>query len=388
MCGIAFMYDTTLSDHDEQAFKDLMVVTSLRGVDSTGVAAYYALGYSTNKDQYRPLVRYSKVKGSVYSLLHSKWWNQAARNSGPVRNRTTLIGHCRAATKGHKTSENAHPFNSGKITGVHNGTIVSGLEIPEGETDSQALYELIEKEGVESLSKVRGAYALVWIDEDKGKLFWLRNTERPLWFGWKGNCIVGSSEKAFLELLAARGYNISGITECKPFTLYSCNISSTFSTKAERITEEDMKDVLEPKVFRTQIGAWRGTNHSNFQREYGDDYWNGSFWREKDEQEGAKRGQEEEEIGGIKGVYLRGLPKTWISHSALGLHLANGCSVCGCQEDEGSYTYWRRSDAGTLEYICSSCVDIENWSGESGVLDAFPGVVEDLAKYNGTIINL
>jgi hypothetical protein len=104
-------------------------------------------------------------------------------------NSRVLLGHNRHMTIGANTRHNAHPFIAGdRIIGAHNGTINTRHRI-EGykdyETDSEALYNAIARDGLEpTIAKLQGSWALSWIDLDGSKhgptINFLRNAERSL----------------------------------------------------------------------------------------------------------------------------------------------------------------------------------------------------------------
>lgn len=184
-----------------------MLVTSLRGIHLAGVATVYRPGYG--KTDQKHIFRVSKVLGHPGQLLTSKSYAQTTGVSSGGRLRTALFGHCRAATKGHLSASNAHPFVTTNLVGVHNGTITSGITIPDGETDSQALFESIDRDGlVPTLSKVVGAYALIWYDNRDGSINFIRNNDRTLFYARRNSSVIVSSEESMLRFIGDRSGNI------------------------------------------------------------------------------------------------------------------------------------------------------------------------------------
>ncbi len=127
------------------------------------------------------------------------------------------ISHCRWATHGKVSKENAHPHTdcSGKISIVHNGIIENYGELKKelkghkfsSETDTEVIAHLIEenyngnfKEAVlKALKKVEGSYALGVIHSDHNELIAARN-ESPLIIGvGKGENFISSDVPAILE---------------------------------------------------------------------------------------------------------------------------------------------------------------------------------------------
>lgn len=168
MCGIIGVAGD-LTGKEENLFKDLLIINTLRGKDSTGIAA---IGGDRS-------VKVVKTVGDPFQLYDTTGFTEVMRRKNHV-----LIGHNRAATTGKVVRKNAHPFEFHSLVGVHNGTLHSKHTIPGHEvfdTDSEALYNHIDKVGIdEAIKEVKGAYALVWYDKDEDTINFLRNKERPM----------------------------------------------------------------------------------------------------------------------------------------------------------------------------------------------------------------
>ena len=129
------------------------------------------------------------------------------------------ISHCRWATHGSVTKENAHPHTdcSGHISIVHNGIIENHAELKKeleekghkfsSETDTEVIAHLIEdnydsdlKEAVlKALKKLDGSYALGVIHSSHNELIAARN-ESPLIIGiGDGENFISSDVPAILE---------------------------------------------------------------------------------------------------------------------------------------------------------------------------------------------
>src|SRR3989338_2906881 len=125
------------------------------------------------------------------------------------------ISHCRWATHGAVTKENAHPHTdcTGKILVVHNGIIENYSELEKkkhkfkSETDTEVIAHLIEdnykgdlKEAtLKALNRVEGSYALGVIHSDSDYMVAARN-ESPLIVGiGKGENFISSDAPAILE---------------------------------------------------------------------------------------------------------------------------------------------------------------------------------------------
>lgn len=197
----------------ERAFRELLILDSIRGEHSTGVAAV------SNLD-----VRIAKVVGDPFELFRSRSFTEALAMPNKV-----LIGHNRYATAGAVNKKNAHPFQIDEIVGAHNGTLTNKYQLLDGhkfDVDSEALYNHMEKKGLESLLKtMNGAWALVWWDGRDETLNILRNKERSLYVASlnAGGVIFWASEKWMLEVALSRNNlpvkEITAVTEDVHFAI-------------------------------------------------------------------------------------------------------------------------------------------------------------------------
>jgi predicted glutamine amidotransferase len=173
ICGITGMAGNLLPIH-RKVMSQLLVLDSLRGEDSTGVA--FVNAHTSN-------VKVVKELGDPFALLYSNKYNKALDQSNKV-----LIGHNRYATMGGVTRASAHPFEFDTLVGVHNGTLSSKhalMNASDYKVDSENLYHHIEEKGVQdAISKLgfpANAWSLVWWDKLEQTLNFLRNKERPLY---------------------------------------------------------------------------------------------------------------------------------------------------------------------------------------------------------------
>lgn len=186
MCGIVGRAGLLGTD-DERVFKTLLLLDYFRGQDSTGVCVVSKKG----------LVDVLKVADDPIMLFQ-----QSAFDATVVGVSDAIwIGHNRAATIGVTTRANAHPFKCDHITGVHNGTLeksslavlASRLDDDYG-TDSETVFQHMARYGVEeTVSRMQGAWALVWYNAKDETLNMLRNDKRPLFL-----CKTDKGDKAFL----------------------------------------------------------------------------------------------------------------------------------------------------------------------------------------------
>lgn len=177
-----------------QMVEDMLEMDIVRGRDSTGVA------FINNKD-----VTVVKDIKLPTELMVDPAYVEAAR-----RQRHCYIGHNRAATRGSVTKDNAHPFQVGKITLVHNGTLNTTWQMPNRlayDTDSECIANAINSFGIkETWRALNGAATLVWWDNDEKTLNFASNGKRPMAFcsleDFEG--FVFSSERWTLQAAAMR----------------------------------------------------------------------------------------------------------------------------------------------------------------------------------------
>ena len=180
---------------EENVLKQLLVVDSLRGTDSAGVAVITRTGET----------RVAKQVGNPYELLDGVNFTKAI--AAPNR---VIIGHNRFGTQGKVTKANAHPFEYDTLVGAHNGTVYTKWKMVDGnqfDVDSAALYNHMDVKGLSCLmNKMGGAWALTWWDKIEEKLNFLRNKERPLYMTYSkdGKCLFWASEYWMLSGVLSR----------------------------------------------------------------------------------------------------------------------------------------------------------------------------------------
>lgn len=213
---------------DEAVFKRLLIYDYWRGPDSTGAA------FVRNNGE----IKIAKLASNPIDLFDMT----AFKGGLSGTNSRVFMGHNRLATKGVVNNVNAHPYQFGHITGCHNGTLTpaswASLEKALDEkfdVDSQAVIASIAAFGIEATVKeMDGAWALVWFDSQQGTLNFLRNKERPFWYGYNKACdkVFWSSEYEFIGW-ALRGTDYEMYKEAKTGycywateedTLYSYNL--------------------------------------------------------------------------------------------------------------------------------------------------------------------
>ncbi|KEO51530.1 glutamine--fructose-6-phosphate transaminase (isomerizing) [Thioclava pacifica] len=199
MCGIIGV----LGNHEVSP----LLVESLkrleyRGYDSAGIATV-----NNGKLDRRRAV------GKLWNLSDLLVHEPLAGKSG--------IGHTRWATHGAATEGNAHPHRSGPVAVVHNGIIENFRELraelaeagitPETQTDTETVALLTRMfmdrgmdaraAAVETLGKLEGAFALLWLFDGEDDLMIAARKGSPLAIGHgDGEMFVGSDAIALAPM--------------------------------------------------------------------------------------------------------------------------------------------------------------------------------------------
>lgn len=239
MCGLVGMAGD-INKKEKDAFKVLLVIDTLRGPHSTGVASINGAGDWS----------LSKKKGNAWDLFDSKEYGSTIAQASYC-----LIGHNRYATKGRINNINAHPFEFEDVVGAHNGTIRNQSLLPDHaqfEVDSENIIWAIQKEGLEeTLSKLNGAYALTYWDKRSEELVLVRNNERDLFtcYSEDGKTLFWASESWMLYAALGR----AGVKHSKPEMLPVCQIhrykfDRTFTPKEKiRVNIRSYQEYVAPR---------------------------------------------------------------------------------------------------------------------------------------------
>ena len=215
--------------------RTLLILDSVRGVDSTGIAA---IGRNVPN-------QIVKCIGNPFELLDNINYDRAVN-----RVNRCIIGHNRYATQGAMTRQNAHPFEFDTVIGVHNGTLSNKWQLENGndfKVDSQALYNHIDKKGIRSAINIaEGAWSLVWWDKVEETLNFLRNSERSMFIAHaiKSDTIFFASEKWMIQVACSR----EGVEIAEPFETME-NVHYTFDLPASncRITKPTVREMKAPE---------------------------------------------------------------------------------------------------------------------------------------------
>lgn len=186
MCGLQAFVGKNKKQVDLNKFKKLMLWNALgRGTDATGI---FSPENKVIKDSERCDIFLSK--------------NQ-------IKPDNFMMGHVRASTYGGNTKNNAHPFQAGNITLMHNGTLTNpwgwarthDVSTTNIYVDSDVICHILNKtQDFNTLGELPGAAALLIHSAATPNILYVyRNKERELFYGFTKEGIYVSSIKASLE---------------------------------------------------------------------------------------------------------------------------------------------------------------------------------------------
>ena len=241
MCGLVGWAGQN-SLKNKNMFDFMLFVDTIRGKDSTGI------GFLRDDGD----IAFVKKAVIASDFLDLKLvdrelgrWNYKA-----------VIGHNRAATKGMVNNVNAHPFICGPILLAHNGTLTNQSLLPnylDYDVDSENICHAIAEEGImTTISKLCGAYALTFFNQDDETLNLVRNDKRELSYAYSEDMktIFWASEQWMLHVGALKaGVKLKEIIKLPIDRLLTISLAD-YTTKKGLVGKEawsDVKPYVAPK---------------------------------------------------------------------------------------------------------------------------------------------
>jgi hypothetical protein len=195
MCGLVGVFGDLYVDH-LKFFKQALIADYFRGKHSTGMTCVKASGEVFNKKLALDPINFLDLKEVDSNILNTN---------------TLMMGHNRHATLGGVTAANAHPFEHGNITLMHNGTLTNkhalqtNYKAPIFDTDSELVCWLLNEHSPEVIiPELQGAFALTWYDASDMTFNFIRNNERPMAMALDIDVLMYASEGGMLEWLMQR----------------------------------------------------------------------------------------------------------------------------------------------------------------------------------------
>lgn len=255
MCGIVGVIGNNLKKKHENFMMQALLVDSLRGFHSTGIAR---IPWATNGD-----VRIFKKALPAWDFLEMK---TTAKLLSENMGASAYIGHNRHATRGAINNANSHPFQIDHITMVHNGSLLRTNNLPDYkqfEVDSENIAHCLATIGVHETTKLLdGAYALVWHDASDHTMHMVRNSQRPMHFATMEDedVIIYGSEEGMLDWIASRcDLKISTFYELAPHTHAIFHLNK----KGTKVSDFDLEEV---ESYKAPVARFPHNNkHSNQQ---------------------------------------------------------------------------------------------------------------------------
>lgn len=338
MCGLVGMVSIN-TKNELDTFRKLFVLNAFRGMHGSGVI----LTYDEKKDAYYNHDKSTKPS-NVWAL--TKEFNDFIDRPGLK----SILGHSRHATVGDITIKNNHPFKTKDLLGMHNGTIRGKFEGSDKfETDSEALYNLIQTHGAKKALEMvydkanSVAYALQWYDRRDDCIRLIRNHDRPLYI---------ASHKNFFKVFwsSTRESLVYAIDSQKDLAMYDIEQVPAHTLITINPNEKTDKGfiVKEEKYFVPPVKTYNTTYYSGAQSEFWDNYHKTRRRVPANSHNGNSQQNKKE-----KKFFSIG--KRLVESSVLEDELLKGC--CMCSSPSWDYKEVKYLTSGSRDFLCETCLE-------------------------------
>ena len=212
MCGLFGVASTEGRKYENDrrnAFEQGLKAAEWRGEDASGIAVVPI------KDLDKPAIVFKKAMPAS-DLVRMEQYKRIMFNLDQY---AYVLGHARSSTSDRSVfaDSNAHPFQYGPITLVHNGHIQNansiGSSILHTVDSAHVAGALAVRDAKSVLESLVGGFALVWHDARDKSLNFARNMQRPLIWAYveKENTMFWGSElEAMWAVLNRNGIKMDG----------------------------------------------------------------------------------------------------------------------------------------------------------------------------------
>ena len=220
MCGIAgFCLSRDEHVNAKKLSMSLLNQIVTRGEDATG-----ASWVQSDRASKKATIAVSKAPVPAYNF-------EQYLDKMPIGVRRAIL-HTRWATKGTPENNlNNHPIVSGKVVGVHNGTIGNDdnvfrylKEARQAQVDSEAIFALLNRtkySPADVLRSLSGRVAIAWLDaRDKRDLHLARVEGSPLAIGQteRGSLVFASTMPLLVNACEGSKLHLTWAEEIEPMT--------------------------------------------------------------------------------------------------------------------------------------------------------------------------